>query len=344
MLGGSRGGNEEFSTAALSGRFTFEGGLMELRDIEIFLALAKELHFGRTAERLHVTTARVSQSIRKAERRVGGPLFERNSRKVRLTVLGEQLQQDLSAGYRQITDGIAKARAAAGSVSGTLTVGTMGPMAHTIKPILDLFASTHPDVKLRHREIQPPAPLDLLRSGDVDVALLWLPVDEPDLTVGPVVHVSDVLLMISTDHPYAECESIYVEDLGDHCAFLPGRLPASMEAAFQPFHTPSGRPIPRGPLPSTWHEVLGLVTAGQGVAGAARDAALFYSWPGLTFIPVRDMPPVRWALVWRAADEGPLIRALSYAATTSHRSPEASAWLAGGRPGPRIPTSPHCPL
>ncbi|MEV4504185.1 LysR family transcriptional regulator [Streptomyces klenkii] len=296
---------------------------MELRDIEIFLALAKELHFGRTAERLHITTARVSQSIRKTERRVGGRLFERNSRNVWLTALGEQLRQDLSVGYRQITEGIARARAAAGAVSGTLTLGTMGPMAHTIKPVLDLFASTHPNVKLRHREVQPPAPLDLLRSGDVDVALLWLPVDEPDLTVGPVVHVSDVLLMVSTGHPYAERESICVEDLGDHCAFLPGRLPASMQAAFQPFHTPSGRPIPRGPLPSTWHELLGLVTAAQGVVGVARDAALFYPWPGLTFIPVRDMPPVRWALVWRTADESPLIHALSHAATKSPRSAKA---------------------
>ncbi|WP_258017587.1 LysR family transcriptional regulator [Streptomyces noursei] len=294
--------------------------MMEFRDIEIFLALAKELHFGRTAERLRITTARVSQSIRKAERRVGGPLFERNSRNVRITPLGEQLQQDLSAGYRQITDGIAKARAAAGAMSGTLALGTMGPMAQTIKPLLDAFQSTHPDVKLRHREVQPPEPLELLRSGDVDVALLWLPVHEPDLTVGPVVHVSDVLLLVSTDHPYAERESVCVEDLGDHCAFLPGRLPASMEAAFQPFHTPSGRPIARGPRPSTWHEVLGLVAAGQGVVGAARDAALFYSWPGLTFIPVRDMSPVRWALVWRTADESPLIRALSYVAT--HRSAE----------------------
>ncbi|MGW2815628.1 LysR family transcriptional regulator [Streptomyces sp. NPDC001415] len=288
---------------------------MELRDIEIFLALARELHFGRTAERLHITTARVSQSIRKAERRVGGPLFERNSRSVRLTVLGEQLQQDLSAGYRQISDGIAKARAAGGAVSGTLTLGTMGPMARTIKPVLDLFESTHPNVSLRHREVQPPAPLDLLRSGDADVALVYLPVSEPDLTVGPVVHVTDVLLMVSTSHPYAERESICQEDLGDHCAFLPGRLPASMEAAVQPFHTPSGRPIARSPrLPSTWHEVLGLVTAGHGVLGATRDAALYYSWPGLTFVPVRDMPPVRWALVWRTADESPLIRALGHAA------------------------------
>ena len=58
---------------------------MELRDIEIFLTLAEELHFGRTAERLRISQARVSQSIKQQERRIGGALFERTSRSVRLT-------------------------------------------------------------------------------------------------------------------------------------------------------------------------------------------------------------------------------------------------------------------
>ncbi|MER6076088.1 LysR family transcriptional regulator [Streptomyces sp. NPDC001817] len=79
---------------------------MELRDIEIFLTAAQELHFGRTAERLHVTPARVSQSIRRTERRVGAPLFDRTTRRVRLTALGEQLHRELNAGYQQIRDGI----------------------------------------------------------------------------------------------------------------------------------------------------------------------------------------------------------------------------------------------
>lgn len=47
--------------------------MVELRDIEIFLTLAEELHFGRTADRLHVSPARISQSIAKQERRIGAP-------------------------------------------------------------------------------------------------------------------------------------------------------------------------------------------------------------------------------------------------------------------------------
>lgn len=53
---------------------------MELGDIKIFLVPAEELHFGRTAERLHVSQALVSQAIKKQERHIGAPLFERTSR------------------------------------------------------------------------------------------------------------------------------------------------------------------------------------------------------------------------------------------------------------------------
>ncbi|WP_081937322.1 helix-turn-helix domain-containing protein [Streptosporangium roseum] len=57
------------------------------------MTLAEELHFGRTAERLHVTTGRISQTIKKRERRVGAPLFERSGRKVTLTAIGRQLHE-----------------------------------------------------------------------------------------------------------------------------------------------------------------------------------------------------------------------------------------------------------
>jgi DNA-binding transcriptional LysR family regulator len=100
---------------------------VELRDIEIFLTLAEELHFGRTAERLHVTPARVSQSIKKQERAIGAELFERTTRAVRLTPVGEQLRDDLELGYCQIRQAIGGAAAAVRGISGTVRVGFSGP-------------------------------------------------------------------------------------------------------------------------------------------------------------------------------------------------------------------------
>ncbi|MFB7591410.1 LysR family transcriptional regulator [Streptomyces sp. NPDC056169] len=83
------------------------GGRMELRDIELFLTLAAELHFGRSAERLQVSPAVVSQAIKKQERVIGAQLFERTSRHVRITPTGVVLLQRLKPTYEGIQDAIA---------------------------------------------------------------------------------------------------------------------------------------------------------------------------------------------------------------------------------------------
>jgi len=69
------------------------GSSVELREVEIFLTLAEEQHFGRTAERLTLSQARVSQAIQTLERKLGGKLFDRTSRSVRLTALGESVRR-----------------------------------------------------------------------------------------------------------------------------------------------------------------------------------------------------------------------------------------------------------
>jgi DNA-binding transcriptional LysR family regulator len=291
---------------------------VELREIEIFLTLAEELHFGRTADRLRVTPARVSQAIKKQERRIGGPLFERTTRTVRLTPAGEHLYQELSVGYRQIMDGIHTVSANVAGVHGVLTLGAMGSQPWMIVDLLDLFRARHPAVEIRHREIQATAPLAELRTGAVDAALVWLPVGEPDIepdiTVGPVTHTSDISLMVGADHPLAGRDTVCWEDLGD-CTVLTGTaVPVSMEATFHPRHTPSGRPIARGPAASSWHEQITLVAGGRIVCAVTADAARFYPWPGIVYLPIRDAQPVQWAWAWPAASETPLIRALSQAA------------------------------
>src|SRR6266436_1604501 len=65
---------------------------LELRQIDCFLAVATDLHFGKAAERLSVAQSSVSEAIRALEHEVGGPLFTRTSRRVQLTPLGEKFR------------------------------------------------------------------------------------------------------------------------------------------------------------------------------------------------------------------------------------------------------------
>ncbi|MFI5635520.1 LysR substrate-binding domain-containing protein [Streptomyces sp. NPDC051664] len=289
---------------------------IELRDIEIFLTLAEELHFGRTAERLHVTPSRVSNAIKKQERRIGAPLFERTSRTVRLTPAGEQLSQALRPAYRQILAGIEEVSASVRGSGGMLTLGTMGPQSWMIRDIVARFQTRHPTVRLVHSELNPVDPLTPLRSGEIDVAHVWLPVHEPGITVGPVTHTSPIVLIMAATHPYADRESVCLEDYGE-LTFLAHRspVPSSMEEVFQPFHTPSGRRIARGPKVANWDDQLKVVSSGQAVAAAVAEAARFYPWPNLAYLPVRDAAPCRWAFAWRTDNHNPLTRALAETAT-----------------------------
>ncbi|MET9255104.1 LysR substrate-binding domain-containing protein [Streptomyces sp. NPDC003717] len=125
--------------------------------------------------------------MRRTERRVGAPLFDRTTRRVRLTALGEQLRRELGAGYRQIRDGIETTARAASGDRGTLVLGLMGPHRWMMDDAVRLFRDRNPNTQVEFREIHPASPLDPLRAKTVDVALLWQPVREPDLTVGPCV-------------------------------------------------------------------------------------------------------------------------------------------------------------
>ncbi|MFE2432521.1 LysR substrate-binding domain-containing protein [Streptomyces sp. NPDC059373] len=91
-----------------------------------------------------------------------------------------------------------------------------------------------------------------------------------------------------------------------------------MEEAYNPFFTPEGRPVPRGPEVTTWHELISVVHSGQAVSAVAEEATRYYPWPGLAYLPIRDAPPCRWVLVWRTAGETPLVCALARAA--EHRA------------------------
>ncbi|WP_244128391.1 LysR family transcriptional regulator [Burkholderia gladioli] len=83
---------------------------MDFRHLECFFVLAQELHFGRAAERLHVGQSSVSESIRALEKTVGAPLFDRTSRRVALTPLGQALREGAEAAYMSLKTTLADCR------------------------------------------------------------------------------------------------------------------------------------------------------------------------------------------------------------------------------------------
>ncbi|RZQ61215.1 LysR family transcriptional regulator [Amycolatopsis suaedae] len=285
---------------------------MEWREIEIFLTLADELHFGRTAERLRVSQARVSQSIRKVERRIGAPLFDRTSRRVALTPIGARLRDDLLPGYRAILAGIDRAVAAGRGVTGVLRAGFEAPGVADLVA-LDRFRARHPGCVLEIREVDFADPFAMLRDGEVDVLVTLLPVDEPGLTAGPAVYTEPMVLAVPARHRLAGRASVTLDDLAHDPVLRAAHPPRPYWEPDDPWHTPGGEPVRRGEPVATFQELLASVAAGKGICPLAAHAAAYFARPTIAYVPFTGAPSVHWGLVWRTAGETALVRAFAAA-------------------------------
>ncbi|MFD8009593.1 LysR family transcriptional regulator [Streptomyces sp. NPDC058955] len=284
---------------------------MELRDIEIFLVLAEELHFGRSAERLRVSQARVSQAIRKQERRIGAALFERTSRTVRLTDVGRQLRDDLQPVYAGLHESLERARLAARGVTGRLRVGMMPFNVVDLYPYWRAFRSRHPQWELEIRQLALVDPFGRLRDNDMDVLVTWLPVDEPDLTVGPVLFTDPRVLAVAADHELAGRTSVRLEVFADFQHAVAPAMPDYWEESYLPFHTAQGRPIERGCPVASPEDLVNKVGMGEIIHGFPSHVTRHWGMPNIRWLPVTDLAALSFALVWRTEAENELIGALA---------------------------------
>ncbi|MFJ2738141.1 LysR family transcriptional regulator [Streptomyces sp. NPDC087440] len=290
--------------------------MLERLELEAFLTLAEELHFGRTAERLHVSTARVSQTIKKLERHIGTPLFERNSRHVRLTEAGRLLREDVRPAYDQIEAGVERAINAARGVDRLLRVGFLGAAAgQLMAQAARLFDRGNPGWRVRLREMQIVDGLRRLRAGDVDLLVVSLPHHEPDMVTGPVLFSEPRVLGVPSGHPLARRDSVSLEDLAAvRMLQVAGAFPDYWRADRTPRLTPAGRPVECGPEFETLQEALALIDAGEGAFVMGAQVTRFYARPGVTYLPLSDAAPLEWAPTWLVTNTAPQILAFNQAA------------------------------
>lgn len=294
---------------------------MEQRDIEIFLTLAGELHFGRAAERLHVSTARVSRTIKKLERRIGAPLFERTSRRVELTPIGRRLDDELRPAHQQIHDAVDRAMSAARGIRETLRVGFIGAASgQFVLEVAEAFRAEHPHCELESSEIQFGNGFAPLRGGEIDMVLATVPdyvARQADLTSGSVLDREDQLLAVSARHPFARRPSVSFADLARTTVLrTPPAIPGHWDHALIPSHTPDGRPVERGRSFATTQEMLALVGAGLGTYPVSTQFTSYYVRPDVAYVPIHDAPPYQRRLYWPSAAETATIRAFDQVAAS----------------------------
>jgi DNA-binding transcriptional LysR family regulator len=287
---------------------------LELRHLRAFLIVAEELHFGRAADRLRVSPSRVSQLVRALETVIGAALFERTSRRVALTPIGERLRARVLPACNALQEAVDGLREHADGVTGDLRLGVVlatngGPH---LPDIIGLFEARHPACRVVVSEIAWTDPLGPLRCGDVDLTAIRFPLRQPDLVVGPVLTTDERALAVADDHELARRSSVCVEDLADYQVAVPnGSVPQELIDALIPRTTPSGRPIPRRVVSGGSVQTLAMVARGEIVHATVASLPDYMSYPGITYIPFVDLPPCDAGLVWRASNETPAIRAFA---------------------------------
>lgn len=188
---------------------------MELRHFTAFLAVAEELHFGRAAEGLHIAQPALSQMIRSLERELGVPLFERTTRRVRLTASGEALLEPARSIVHQVEGAKRIARAAQEGIVGRVQVGFGGTSGYSILSLLAReVAERQPGIELALRPQTYSGEAALaIRDGHLDLAII-----SPPAPAGIDVHVirqERVMVAVPTDHEFAGRDEIGIGELRD---------------------------------------------------------------------------------------------------------------------------------
>src|SRR5271156_1354881 len=279
------------------------GALMELRQIDCFLAVATELHFGKAAERLFLAQSSVSEAIRSLEQEIGGRLFLRTSRRVALTELGAKLRLGVEPAALMLRATLQDCRKIALGKPNRLRIGFIGGglFEFTLPFVRQLKGQFNLDVDWV--ELTLLDQFEAVAAGKVDAAFCRLPVPDDGLVQGALLFEDRRKLVVSADHRLAANTRVDPEELAlEILPTLPDDHQLGAWAALHfPGHTPAGLPIARGPVVTTVRECLAVVESGEAVVIFPGRAERYFSNPGIKYIEI-DLAPVGTALVRRRAD------------------------------------------
>jgi DNA-binding transcriptional LysR family regulator len=187
---------------------------VELRQLEAFVAVATELHFGRAAERLHMAPSTVSEIIRRLERELGTPLFTRTTRRVAMTSAGAELLARSKIILDEVAAADAAVRRVAGGDAGTVRLGITPPVAPVLAPhLLGVFADQAPQVTVDLQRMWLPALTGALLSGRIDVAITCGLIPAPEGTANEVFCAEPLLVGLRSDHRLAGQDQVALSDL-----------------------------------------------------------------------------------------------------------------------------------
>jgi len=263
---------------------------VEFRQLQLFVAVAEELHFGRAASRVRMAQPPFSQQIRKLESELGVDLLIRTSRRVALTPAGQQLLAHAKALFAKRAEAIASVRHVAKGEAGLLRVGFGASSAFGVLPeIIRRFRIRHPQVILRLDDRES---LDIgaaLSHGDLDIAILRAPFQYEGIETEPLFQ-ERFVLALPQDHPLAGKKRIAMAALaGESFILFPRAIAPGLHDTIASICIQAGFSPRVVHEASSWPSVISLVKAGLGITIAPSSAKSVLS-DGVVFKALPEMP------------------------------------------------------
>lgn len=176
---------------------------MELRHLRYVVAVAETLHFGRAAQRLHLSQPPLSQQIRQLEDELQVTLFHRTKRQVQLTEAGKMFVEEARVILAHAEHALNLAMRVNQGEVGQLAIGVAGPAdAEIFVDILAAFGRRHPKVRIVLRNMSTTDQAQALREGRLHAGFLTLPIDDADLVTETVMH-QPIMIALPHSHPLA---------------------------------------------------------------------------------------------------------------------------------------------
>lgn len=187
---------------------------MELDQLRYAVAIAETGNFTRAAERSHISQPSLSQQIINLEREVGHKLFHRLGRKAVLTEAGATFL-DRARRILFEVENAAKELSDHPSLDRRITVGAVPTiMPYFLAPLIAECRLKHPNLLIHAREDFRPSLVRAVVEGDLDLAVVTLPVKDPRLSIEPLL-TEPLLLVVGQRHPFASRKEIDLADLAE---------------------------------------------------------------------------------------------------------------------------------
>jgi DNA-binding transcriptional LysR family regulator len=261
---------------------------IELRHLRYFLAVAETLHFSKAAAQLGMAQPPLSQQIRDLERMLGYRLFERTTRGVRLTKVGQYFRERARNTLAKMQDDVEMARRLGSGQEGILRVGFSGSaMLTTLPKAIERYRRLYPRVELRLRELVTAEQMPWLLDGTLDLGFLRDGERGDGLSIEPILR-EPFIAVLPARHKLAKKTTITPADLRDEPFVLfPRRMgPLAFDRTLACCEAAGFRPNVVQEAPQ-WTTTLRLVAAGSGISLAPACVASL-PMPGVVYKKLRS--------------------------------------------------------